>query len=284
MKRLIVNADDFGLCAGVNAAIVAVHRAGSLSSTTLLVNGAAAAEAAALARAHPQLGVGLHFNLTLGRPSAPPGEVPDLLDGDAFMPRSRLARRLLAGRVPRAQIARELAAQQAAFASLGLTPTHMDSHQHVHGFAPVFDVMAAACSAAGLPLRQPWVHALPDARAGLARRLRQLLLQRMNRRNARRWEGRLRSNRDFVSVFDLGALPTPIEAQHYTRLLAAAQSPCELMVHLSQHASDVDGLTRIGAVSTAEYRALAAGALGEAVRTQGWQLASYRDAFAPEPA
>lgn len=74
MKRLVVNADDFGLCRGVNLGILRAYREGIVRSTTLLVNGSAAEEAYALARATPGLGVGIHITLTSGRPLATGGD------------------------------------------------------------------------------------------------------------------------------------------------------------------------------------------------------------------
>jgi predicted glycoside hydrolase/deacetylase ChbG (UPF0249 family) len=280
MKTLIVNADDFGLCDGVNAAIVDAYAAGSLTSTTLLVNGASAPAAAQFAARHPGLGVGLHFNLTLGRPSAEAGEVASLVAaGGEFPARGVLARRLLLGRVDGAHIARELDAQLAAFRALGLVPTHVDSHQHVHAFPPVFDVLARACAERALPLRQPWVARAAGSR-GAGRALRTGLLDAMNRRNHRRWHARVRSNLAFTSVFDLGAVPARLQASHYRTLLdAAGASPCELMVHLSRTQDDVAGLTRIGAVSHAEWACLREGTLAWLAAELGWRLRSWRDAF-----
>jgi predicted glycoside hydrolase/deacetylase ChbG (UPF0249 family) len=284
MKTLIVNADDFGICEGVNDAVIDAYVAGSLSSTTLMVNGHAAAAAAQLARQHAGLGVGLHFNLTLGRPSADPQDVASLLlPGGEFPARGVLARRLVLGRVSSAQLAGELDAQLAAFDRLGLVPTHIDSHQHVHAFPQVFDVVARACAERSLPLRQPWVARSAGARPGPGRTLRTGLLTWMNSRNHRRWQGRLRSNAAFTSVFDLGAVPSRLDASHYRTLLNAAQAfPCELMVHLSRRPDDVAGLTRIGDVSHAEWQCLSEGILAQVIAEQGWRLRSYREAFEGE--
>ena len=62
-RVLIVNADDFGASEGVNRGIVDAHVRGVVTSTSLMVRGAAAAQAAALARDHPELSVGLHWEL-----------------------------------------------------------------------------------------------------------------------------------------------------------------------------------------------------------------------------
>ena len=59
-RRLIVNADDFGLSPSVNEAVVRAHRDGILTSASLMVNAPGFAEAVELARANPRLGVGLH--------------------------------------------------------------------------------------------------------------------------------------------------------------------------------------------------------------------------------
>lgn len=281
MKTLIVNADDFGICEGVNAAVLDAYVAGSLSSTTLMVNGGAAAAAAQLARQHPGLGVGLHFNLTLGRPSADPREVASLLlPGGELPARGVLARRLALGRVSSTQLAAELDAQLAAFDRLGLVPSHIDSHQHVHAFPPVFDVVARACAERSLPLRQPWVARSAGARPRPGRALRTAALVWMNARNQRRWQGRLRSNAAFTSVFDLGAVPSRLDASHYQTLLSGIHAfPCELMVHLSRLPDDVAGLTRIGDVSHAEWQCLSAGVLAHVIAEQGWRLRNYREAF-----
>ena len=133
MKRLIVNADDFGLTSGISRAIIECHDAGAVSSTTLLVNGLAAGEAAALAAGRPSLGVGLHFNLTFGKPVAPAGEVPSLVGADGLFPGVAAALlRLSTGRARARELEIELAAQIGRCLELGFLPTHVDSHHHLH--------------------------------------------------------------------------------------------------------------------------------------------------------
>src|ERR1700729_307855 len=70
--RLILNADDFGLTAGINRAIGELHAAGALTSATLMANGPAFDDAVRVASAHPTLGVGCHVVLTDGAPVSPP--------------------------------------------------------------------------------------------------------------------------------------------------------------------------------------------------------------------
>jgi hopanoid biosynthesis associated protein HpnK len=134
MKQLIVNADDFGLTAGVNQAIIEGHQDGLISSTTLMANGEAFASAVALSRQAPRLGVGIHLNLTEGKPVAPPSSVSSLINGRGFFARkpAGLWRAMLLGRVRAAEIERELQAQIEKVVAAGIAPTHLDSHKHVH--------------------------------------------------------------------------------------------------------------------------------------------------------
>lgn len=107
-KYLIVNADDFGYAKGVNAGIIAAHEQGIVSSTSLMVDMPMASEAAALAKTHPGLGVGLHFTVTN--------------DGGVIIELNDLAR-----------VERELKRQyERCCEMLGHSPTHIDSHHHVH--------------------------------------------------------------------------------------------------------------------------------------------------------
>ena len=138
MKNLIVNADDFGLTAGINAGIVQAHRYGIVSSTTLMVHGAAAEEAAALARQHPALGVGLHIDLW-----------EHVLRGGQWV----RVYEYCAGDAESVRV--EIESQLKRFCSLvGRAPDHIDTHQHVHRQPPVGDVVRAFAAQHGLALRE----------------------------------------------------------------------------------------------------------------------------------
>jgi predicted glycoside hydrolase/deacetylase ChbG (UPF0249 family) len=79
-SRIIVTADDFGSPSAINAAVIRAHREGVLTSTSLMVAGAAADEAVSLARATPTLSVGLHVVVIDGRATLPPSQIPHLAD------------------------------------------------------------------------------------------------------------------------------------------------------------------------------------------------------------
>ena len=135
---VVVTADDLGLSPGVTRGIFEAHRRGVVRSTSLLVTFASSAEAAALARAEPDLEVGLHIDLVGGGPVSDPAAVPSLCDREGrFFRLAELTRRLVTGRVRPADIAAEVRAQAALARSWGHAALAWDSHRHVHLLPPV---------------------------------------------------------------------------------------------------------------------------------------------------
>jgi hopanoid biosynthesis associated protein HpnK len=142
MKKIIINADDFGLSAGVNEGIVRAHREGVLSSATLMANMPGFAEAVALAKENPELGVGVHLNLLRGLPLSDPAKIAPLLgpDGRFLISPKKLLGRILSGKAGRVVLEREMRAQIEKVLRAGLKPSHLDSEKHMHAFPPVFRV------------------------------------------------------------------------------------------------------------------------------------------------
>ncbi|MNP15478.1 hypothetical protein D3C76_1078360 [compost metagenome] len=146
---LIVNADDFGLSKGQNYGIVEACRHGVVTSTTAMVNGDAIEHAAELSRALPELGVGMHFVLTLGMPLTP---MPGLTrEGQLGKWIWEMAEQ---GTLPLEEIARELDCQFNRFVDLfGREPTHIDSHHHVHMIPAIFPLVAEFAARKGVAMR-----------------------------------------------------------------------------------------------------------------------------------
>ena len=155
-RLLIINADDFGLAPGVNRGIVEAHEAGTLSSTSMMVNAPAFDEATELVRSRvPRLGVGLHLNLIAGRPLSEATSLVDRRTG-RFHPLPELAKRALRGRVHPADVRRECDAQLLALRRAGIVPTHLDSHRHAHALPGVLPAVVASARDAGVPVvRRP---------------------------------------------------------------------------------------------------------------------------------
>ena len=278
--KLIINADDFGLTNGVNRGIIDCFLAGSVTSTTLMVNTPATLEAVALAKANPELVVGLHFNLTLGRPLCRAEEVPTLIDGAGeFRGRAACERNLLLGKVKGNDIEREFHAQVERFTSFGIPLTHIDSHQHMHLFPRVFDIVASYCVKHDIPLRLPWVWQGKGKTISLRKKIRALLLSLLVRRNAWRWQGRIRTNRAFASVFDLGLLPEEICVGSYLHMVEDQRSPLEIMVHPAHVDRELKSLTRISEISAAEYDVLSQSCIADDLLCKGWHLAHYGTVF-----
>jgi hopanoid biosynthesis associated protein HpnK len=143
MKRIIINADDFGLCSCVNEGIVRAHREGVLSSATIMANMPGFAEAVALARDNPALGVGVHLNLLRGLPLSDPSKIAPLLgpDGRFLVSPRLLFGRIVSGKAKREVLERELRAQIEKVLRAGIVPSHLDSEKHMHAFPPVFQAV-----------------------------------------------------------------------------------------------------------------------------------------------
>lgn len=165
MRRLIINADDFGLTTGVNRAIVEAHERGVVSSATLMANGQAFDEAAKLAGSRPRLGVGCHVVLVDGIPLVRHAASRTLLDrrrSISGVPRFRegigkFAALALLGRLAPDEIEAEATAQIRKLQSAGIAVTHLDSHKHTHMFPHVFRPLLRAAKACGVPaIRNPF--------------------------------------------------------------------------------------------------------------------------------
>ncbi|HEC21529.1 MAG TPA: carbohydrate deacetylase [Chloroflexi bacterium] len=157
LRQLIVNADDFGVTAGGSRGIIKAHNEGIVTSTSVMINMPAAAEAVEMAQKEaPSLGLGLHLNLTAGPPVAPPEDIPDLLTPEGTFPNKHA----VIARLPTldiAQVERELRAQVEHFIEVaGHAPDHLDSHHHVTYLHPgVAEVMFGLAHELGIPIRNP---------------------------------------------------------------------------------------------------------------------------------
>ncbi len=142
-RRLIVNADDFGRSASVNAAVSTAHREGVLTTASLMVNEAALDEAVAMARENPKLGVGLHLTLVDGHSALSREVIPGLVNDQkelCYCP-------ILAGFKfffkpgLREQIRKEISAQFERFGRTGLKLDHVNSHHHLHMHPTVVGIL-----------------------------------------------------------------------------------------------------------------------------------------------
>lgn len=154
--QVIVNADDFGLNEPTNAVILRAFQSGLVTSATAMANMPAFRNACALARQQPLLRgrVGLHFNLSHGRPlSEAILEEPAFCNSAGEFEFGLSRKSLWLSRRTRQAVELELAAQWQHCLGLGLLPSHLDSHQHVHNIWPLGEILARFAAREGVPVR-----------------------------------------------------------------------------------------------------------------------------------
>jgi hopanoid biosynthesis associated protein HpnK len=169
-RRLVVSADDFGAAPEVNQAVERAHRDGVLTNASLMVSGEAAADAVAVARRLPRLGVGLHLVLAQGTPAAPRARIPRLVRRDGRFRDAPVASGLryawlCLGRAGARQLRTEIEAQLDAFARTGLGLSHVDGHLHMHLHPMVLPILLELAPRYG-------IRALRLVREPLARAIR----------------------------------------------------------------------------------------------------------------
>lgn len=160
MRRLIINADDFGYTSGVNRAIVEAHTGGIVTSSTLMANGPAFGEAVQLAGSLPNLSVGCHVVLIDGEPVLGANEIPSLIGETTNRFRDGLkafAVRALSGRIDADDVAAEAAAQIRKIQSAGISVSHVDTHKHTHLFPRILESLLKSAAACGVrAIRNPF--------------------------------------------------------------------------------------------------------------------------------
>lgn len=161
MRRLIINADDFGLTSGINRAIVKAHDEGIVTSATLMANAPGFDQAVTLVARAGNLGVGCHVVLIDGSSLLPTSQLPTLIEereGARFYRSSAaFAWRASTGRIDPAQIELEAAAQIRKLQSVGISVTHVDTHKHTHMLPQVLRPLLRAAQKCGIrKIRNPF--------------------------------------------------------------------------------------------------------------------------------
>lgn len=290
MRRLIVNADDLGLTAGVNRAIGEAHTSGVVTSATLMAGGAAFDGAIELARSSPKLSVGCHVVLVDGAPVLDPSSVSSLVANRSAEPGrfysriSAVATRALFGRFDRDQLASESVAQIRKIQDAGLLVTHLDTHKHTHIFPVILAAVVKAARICGVAaIRNPFVPlkaVRPGQFAGnpgLWKRYGQLRLLRSfagQFREKMRRAG-LRTPDGIVGVLETGSLDHSLLRQALRNL---PEGTWELVCHPGYDDAHLRAVrTRLLASREEERRLLTSAELRQFLDEHGIQLISYRE-------
>jgi chitin disaccharide deacetylase len=160
MKKLVVNADDFGFTRDVNRGIFEAHCEGILTATTLMANGAAFDDAVHLGRQTPTLDIGVHLVLVGERPYPP-----------------SVAHLSVAVALGRIRIYEEFASQVRKILDAGIRPTHLDTHKHTHLLPQVLDAIGRCSHEFQIPwVRRPFDAAIPHPGVPAAKRITSRLM------------------------------------------------------------------------------------------------------------
>ena len=275
-RRLIVDADDFGISPGVNKGIIEAHTSGVVTSASLMVNLPAAKEAAAMAQAYPGLEVGLHLNLTCGTPLTS-ARALKRKQGDFLTP-AILFSRLFTSATARKQAAAEISAQVEAYLNLGLPLSHLCGHHHIHVHPMLAPVVAKLASMHGVPVRLPIEPRLPkpwQSRAVMALAIHGLALKASacfrHRAIARPayFVGHLLRGRTFSTANVLSAVR------------AIPHGTSELMCHPGYGDSGLGRLTSLTAERVYELETLTDPRLREGLLDLGIELGRWHDLCQP---
>ena len=288
MRRLIVNADDFGFTSGVNRAIVEAHTIGVVTSSTLMANGPAFSEAAQLAKSLPRLSVGCHVVLIDGQPVLGAERLPSLTittPAPCFHDGLKMfAARALAGRIDPGEIAAEATAQIRKIQEAGIAVSHFDTHKHTHLFPKILRPLLKAAAGCGIrAVRNPFAPRMPLRSSELLARPN-LWTRYAEVRLLRRFAGKFREavEHEGFSAPD-GTLGIEVtgtldETLFHTIARNIPEGTWEFVCHPGYNDADLQkARTRLRDSREIELRALTLPAAREVLAQEGIELVSYHD-------
>jgi chitin disaccharide deacetylase len=288
LRRLIVNADDFGFTSGVNRAIVEAHSRGIVTSSTMMASGSTFAEAMELAKRNPQLGIGCHVVLIDGEPLLDPEKLPTLTTSRRFRDSLKsFAGRALTGRIADSEIFAEASAQIRKLQASGIHVSHVDTHKHTHLFPRILHPLLRAARECGVrAVRNPFGPRLPMRSSQLMRRpslwtryaqLRILGGFANNFRSTVAHEG-FATTDGTLGIEITGTLD---ETLFHAIAESIPEGTWEFACHPGYNDADLQNAnTRLRESRETELRVLTLPAAREILEQKGIQLISYRDLVA----
>lgn len=282
MRRLIVNADDFGLTRGVNRGIIDAHTRGVVTSATLMACGAAFEDAVALAEKIPSLSVGCHVLLVDGLPVLGVEQVSTLAFANTGVPKFRdsllsFACLAVAHRLDESQIEAEITAQIRKLQSAGIQVSHLDSHKHAHMFPVVFRPMLRAAKKCGIgAVRNPF-EPLLFTKSGNWKRQLQLGILRSFRASFRKAlnEAGMVTPDGCIGIVATGGLNISTFCSLIENL---PEGTWEFVSHPGYNDSDLARIkTRLHASREKELEILASDKVQALLRNEQIELTSYRE-------
>ena len=286
LRRLIVNADDFGLTRGVNRAIVEASSNGIVTSSTLMANGQAFEDAIAQANSASRLSVGCHVVLVDGSPALGGRQASTLSnkkakDGRFYDGLGGFALRAVSGRVDADEIEAEVTAQIRKLQSAGISVSHLDSHKHTHILPQVLRPLLRAARTCGVPaVRNPFGpvrFSIVAKYPSLWKRYSQVsVLNRLGSRfrNSVTDAGMLTTD-GTVGIVGTGAMDDYLFASIVESL---PEGTWEFVCHPGYNDAELDRIqTRLRESRAVELQLLTSPQTLELLSRSGVQLISYRD-------
>ena len=289
MRRLIINADDFGLTAGVNRAIVEAHENGVVSSATLMANGRAFGQAVSLAQSTPGMGVGCHVVLVDGAPLLPQTQVHSLLDGsgnsagDARFREgiSKFGALAMLGRLAADEIEAEATAQIRKLQASGIPVTHLDSHKHTHLFPRVLRPLLRAAQRCGVrAIRNPFERIQGSQLAASPSLWRRWAEVGVLRGFARHFREAVQQAGIATPDGTLAIVATGTLNDRLLRLMVEnlPEGTWELVCHPGYNDADLQGIqTRLRESREQELRILTSQSTRDLLAANGVEMVSFRD-------
>lgn len=278
-KRLLVNADDLGLTKAVTDGIIEAHQQGIVTSASIIAGAEAFDYAVKQALHNASLGVGVHLTLVEERPVANAQDIPTLVQSNGKLPGkySQLLSGLVTGRIRSKHVEHELRAQIEKCIDAGLSPTHLDSHQHIHALPSLFRMVLRLAeefqiSGIRLPRDSPARNSV-SWRGGFLQKTILCLLAR--------WDGyRIRNTRvvsceRMVGLFESGVLHEDLLLQIVSSL---PEGTTELVCHPGR--TDAESLTKYSHWHynwQAELNALTSKTVRDLLDSQRIELINYAD-------
>lgn len=267
MRRLIVNADDFGETAAVTEGILDCFRAETVRSTSVIVNADFWPEARAIIRDTPGLDYGLHLNLTSGQPCSSARDLRPFLEPDGTFPaRTKMIARILRQPKRLAAIEAELGEQARRLAETGVPLTHINFHEHLFFLPSLWQLCLAIKDRYSIPfVRRPYQR----------RSVRSPLSGQSLKRLFLNFWFRHRQAAGTLDVNYADSLGTERLEEVYPDILRNCGSLTELVVHPGL--ADPARESRFGRARVREHAFLTTDELQALARREGIQLIGYRD-------
>jgi len=284
VRRLIVNADDFGLTPGVNRAIVEAHTHGIVTSATLMANASAFEQAVQLTKSLPGFDVGCHIVLVDGSPVLHPSEIPTLIgDGrpeefDTSL--NSFAVRVLRGRINAEQVEREAIAQISKLHTAGIRVSHIDTHKHVHVLPQILRPLLRAAKACSVrAIRNPFGRIAFSLIAGRPQLWKQWGKLTLLNTLAGRFCRAVEAEGMITPTGSLGIAATGALDEQLFRFIVenVPEGTWEFVTHPGYNDADLDRIrTRLRNSRETELRLLASRETRESLAGNGIELISYR--------